>query len=284
MAQRFGGRYSHGQAGGVPQAGATVNPVGARANLMFVPPLVLALSSLTSGPVTLALGLGGALVLTAGVWLLRDGLRAEAEWSARAVARRPALPRKLLAAALTGAGAGLAALSGATGPVGAALYAVVAAALHVTAFGIDPMRDKRLDGVDDFQQDRVARVVDEAELYLAEMSERIGALRDRPLLVRLTAFQDSARAMIRAVQEDPRDLVAARRYLGVYLMGARDATAQYAALAARRDQPEARADYLSLLDDLQQNFTARTEKLLADDRSAMDIEMKVLRDRLARET
>ena len=283
MARRYGGAHSPGGPG--PLAGdAAVHPVGARANLMVLPPVVLAVASLGAGPLGLVLGLAGAGLLALGFWLLRDGLRAEAAWAGRAVARRPAIPRKLMAAVLAGAGTGLAALSGDTGIAGAALYALAAGGLHVAAFGVDPMRDKRLEGVDEFQQDRVARVVDEAELYLAEMSERIGQLRDRPLLVRLAAFQDSARAMIRAVQEDPRDLVAARRYLGVYLMGARDATAQYAALAQRRDQPEARADYLSLLDDLERNFSARTEKLLADDRSAMDIEMKVLRDRLARET
>jgi len=38
-----------------------------------------------------------------------------------------------------------------------------------------------------------------------------------------------------------------------------------------------------LLDDLSGNFAARTEKLLHDDRSDLDIEIGVLRDRLQRE-
>ena len=37
------------------------------------------------------------------------------------------------------------------------------------------------------------------------------------------------------------------------------------------------------LTDLQHNFAARTDKMLRDDRSDMDIEIKVLRDRLQRE-
>jgi hypothetical protein len=38
-----------------------------------------------------------------------------------------------------------------------------------------------------------------------------------------------------------------------------------------------------LLRDLGDEFAARTEKLLLDDRSDLDIEIGVLRDRLARE-
>ena len=41
--------------------------------------------------------------------------------------------------------------------------------------------------------------------------------------------------------------------------------------------------YEALLDDLQDNFAKRTEKMMLDDRSDMDIEVKVLRDRLHRE-
>ncbi len=89
--------------------------------------------------------------------------------------------------------------------------------------------------------------------------------------------------MIRTVEEDPRDLTGARKYLGVYLMGARDATIKFVDLYARNKDADARADYEALLDDLEQNFAARTDKMLLDDRSDMDIEINVLRDRLQRE-
>ena len=47
--------------------------------------------------------LGGFAALALSAWLLNEGLRAEAAFAARAVARPPALPRKLVAAVLTGA-------------------------------------------------------------------------------------------------------------------------------------------------------------------------------------
>ncbi|MCB5199511.1 5-bromo-4-chloroindolyl phosphate hydrolysis family protein [Loktanella sp. TSTF-M6] len=283
MAQRFGGKFSPGGGTAAPVDRVTVHPVGARANLMFAPPIALVFASLNNGPFVMVTALIAAGLMTAGAWLLRDGLRAQAAYDAREVARRPALPRKIIAAILAGVGVGLAAVTGDTGVAGSIVYGIAATGLHLAAFGIDPLRDKRLSGVDTFQQDRVARVVDEAEAYLTDMTNQIARLRDRTLTARVAAFQTSARRMIRAVEQDPRDLTAARKYLGVYLLGARDATAQFADLAARGPQPAAQADYTALLDDLEQNFTSRTEKLLADDRNAMDIEIKVLRDRLSRE-
>ena len=47
--------------------------------------------------------------------------------------------------------------------------------------------------------------------------------------------------------------------------------------------PGARADYEALLDDLETNFARRTSALLTDNRSDLDIEIGVLRDRLKRE-
>ena len=94
----------------------------------------------------------------------------------------------------------------------------------------------------------------------------------------------AALRMIRTVEEDPRDLTGARKFLGVYLMGARDASVKFVDFYKRNHDADARADYEVLLGDLEQNFAARTEKLLLDDRSDMDIEIKVLRDRLQRES
>jgi hypothetical protein len=116
MAKPYGGKFSPGAVtAGDLQQRPLVDPVGARANLMLVPPVILLFTSLGSGPAGLATGIAGAAALGIGAWLLRDGLRAAAEWQARSVARRPALPRKIIAALLTGLGVGLATTTGDSG-------------------------------------------------------------------------------------------------------------------------------------------------------------------------
>ena len=287
MAKQFGGKYSpNGTSDTSPREvidDRQVDAAGGRSNLLFIPAIVLVATTFSGGPVSLITGLVGAVALTLAAMLLREGLRAEAAYDLRKVARRPALPRKMLASALTGVGIAIASYAHDASILTALLYGVAGLSVHVAAFGIDPMRDKRMEGIDTFQQDRFAKVVDEAEAYLNVMKSQIEGLNDRRMLIRVTAFQAAARKMIRTVEEDPRDLTGARKFLGVYLMGARDATVKFVDLYRRSKDETARANYESLLGDLEQNFAARTEKMLLDDRSDMDIEIKVLRDRLQRE-
>lgn len=290
MAQRFGGKFSPDSKPETntasplrPMLNARVDPVGVRSNLMFVPPAVLTLMSLNDGALGLALGLIGASLWTGSAFLLREGLKAHAAYDARKVARRPALPRKILAALLAGGGAALAAWKAEPGLLIAAIYGVATTGLFLTAFGPDPLQDKGAEGVDDFQQSRVARAVDEAEASLAAMTDAALRARDRQVEARVEQFQSVARELFRTVEEDPRDLTAARKYLTVYLQGARDATVKFADIFARSGDMQARDDYLALLDDLEQNFAARTRKMLIEDRTDLTVEIDVLRDRLQRE-
>ena len=290
MAQRYGGKYSPDRSSQVsPEPaskgfkGASVDPVGARSNILFVPPIILAFMSINDGAIGLALGLVGAGALLLGAWLLRGGLTAEAAFNARKVARRPAFPRKIAAAVFAGLGSSIAAYATEPGLIAPLIFGAAAAALHIGAFGIDPMRNKGMEGIDTFQQDRVARAVDEAERHLNAMKDAVKRSGERRIIARVEQFEATARDLFRTVEEDPRDLTGAKKYLGVYLMGARDATVKFADVYARTQDPQARTDYEALLDDLEQNFAARTRKMLLDDRSDLTVEIDVLRDRLQRE-
>ncbi|MFS4580324.1 5-bromo-4-chloroindolyl phosphate hydrolysis family protein [Phaeobacter sp. C3_T13_0] len=295
MAQRFGGKYSPDdrdpKAEQEPEArpapngyrSAKVDPVGVRANLMVLPAGLIALLSVFSSAAGLAFGLLAAATWAGSAYLLRDGLRAEAAYDERTVARRPVLPRKIVAAGLCGVGTLFAVWRQDPGALSALIYATAALGLHIAAFGLDPLSDKGTEGIDGFQRDRVARVVDEAENYLSAMKDAALRARDRKVEQRVDAFQEVARDLFRTVEEDPRDLTGARRYLTVYLMGARDATIKFADIYTRSGDAQSRVDYLALLQDLEENFAARTRKMLREDRTDLTVEIDVLRDRLQRE-
>jgi len=252
MAQKFGGKFSPDvnpdgnldQKSAKARRRAAVDPAGGRSNVLFIPAVVLVATSISGGAFSLLFALSGAASLTLSAWLLRSGLRAQAAFDARKVARRPALPRKMLAALLTGTGAALAVMAHLDGVsiLSPLLFGVISTGLHLTAFGLDPMRNKGMDGIDTFQQDRVARVVDEAEKHLTTMRETILRAGDRQSTARLEDFVQTARDLIRTVEEDPRDLTATRKFLGVYLVGARDATAKFADIYSRSRDAQARTD------------------------------------------
>jgi 5-bromo-4-chloroindolyl phosphate hydrolysis protein len=286
MARRFGGKYSPTPAQpGAPRGGwvepePAAAPVGLKASLLFALPLPFLVTAFGDDPGRLFTQLGATGLLILSAWLTREGIRAHAAYEARKIARRPALPRKILAAVLTGAALALATLSWPGSAAYPLLFALFGAGLHLGAFGPDPLRDKGMTGLDPFQTDRVARAVEEAEAQLAAMKDAILRARDAALEARVDRFVAVARALMRSVESDPGDLTAARRYLSVYLTGAREATVKFADLYADNQLDSARADYEALLADLETNFAARTKALLANSHSDLDIEIAVLRDRL----
>lgn len=285
MAKRFGAKFSpNGSIDRDPKPTPVSADIkaGWRANILFFAPLPLLFRAFFKHPEGMALSLLALGVLLLAAWLTRDGVVAQKEYAARRVARRPAIPRKIFGSALTGIGLFIAGYSSG-GLFDALIFGGLGVVLHGFAFGPDPLRDKGMEGIDQFQTERVARVVDKAEKHLEQISDAILRAKDRRIEERVTQFQAIVRKMVRTVEEDPRDLTAARKYLGVYLQGARDATVKFADLYARSKDDKARGDFEALLDDLEHNFTARTENMLLDDRSDLDIEIEVLRARLQRD-
>ena len=285
MAERFGGKHSPGAASH-PRApgGRTRSRAGARVNFLFVAPVAMLLVAFQQEPTGMFLKVIAFGVMMLAAWLTREGLIAHDAYDARNVARRPAIPRKIFGSVLTGLGLALAGINPETfsllNPI---LYFVLGAALHFTAFGPDPLTDKGTVGMNAHETERVARAVDEAEKHLGEMKEAIRRARVPALERRVSDFVETAREMFRVVEEDPGDLTSARRYMGVYLLGARDATIKFADLYAQSQNEEARTDYETLLDDLEHSFTQKTQKLLRNDKSMLDVEIEVLRERLERE-
>ena len=283
MAERFGGKYSPQSNRPPAQAPAPsdLRPKGGwRASVLFLTAFLFLFPAFGDGPREMLMGLaaGGLLILSA--WLTREGLRAEAAYDARRIARRPALPRKLFGAALTGAALAVGGLIADHGIVYPLLFALVGAGLHLGAFGLDPMADKGMEGIDAFQTGRVARAVEEGEAHLAAMRDAILRAGDRGLERRVDQFAATARGLFRTIESDPGDLTAARKYLSVYLQGARDATVKFADHYARSRDAAARADYESLLADLETTFAEKSKTFLTNSRTDLDVEIAVLRDRL----
>jgi hypothetical protein len=295
MARRYGGRFSPpgavtGDGGARPERSAPlanrrVRAAGGRARLLYLLPLPLFFAglgaTLRGSPIEAAVELAGFAGLMLAAWLTNEGLRAEAVFAERTVAKPPALPRKLLAAALIGTSvAGVGLLSLGQGLVGAVVFGLIAAAAHVVAFGPDPLRAKGVEGADTATTDRVARAIDEAEQVLAETMEAARRIRDRRLEARIERICDQARDVFRAIERDPRDLARARRFLSVYIVGLRDATRKFADLWARRADPRARGDFEALLGDLETSFASKRAALLEDRSGDLEIEIAVLRERL----
>lgn len=296
MAQRYGGDHSPKKPTGPSDAtktankfrGRTAHQSDIRVKLLFLAPVPLlfaAIGELRAGDAFgMAAELTAFITLIFAAYLLRDGIKAQAAFEARAIARPPKIPRKLFAAELTGVGVMLASFFGwHLDLIPSFIFGIIASAAHIVSFGLDPMRKKGMGGVNEFDAERVAKAVDKAEALLRETLTAAKRIGNRQLEGRVESLASAARDMFRAVEEDPRDLTSSRKFLSVYLRGARDATIKFADLYSKTRDADAQRDYEALLADLETSFANQRETMLLENRSDLDVEIEVLRDRLKQE-
>lgn len=294
-AKRFGGEHSKG---GSTTGGASAPPRTAFAGRkasgfswrvlgLYLAPSGLLLPGLigllSADLPRIGWALGGYALVMFGAWMTGQGLKAEAAFAERLIAKPPAFPRKLfgggmIAAALFevmffGIGVGL---------FPSLFYGALALGAHIYAFGLDPMKAKGVVSHDGADLSHVIDRLEEAELVVDATIEAARRLGDRKLEARVDSLAYAARDILREIQSDPRDFRRARRFLSVHLVGLRDATQKYATAKAK-GAADMRAEYDDLLTDLEASFAKQRETLLTDDRVDLEIEIEVLRDRLKEE-
>ncbi|MEL7347064.1 MAG: 5-bromo-4-chloroindolyl phosphate hydrolysis family protein [Pseudomonadota bacterium] len=293
-AQRFGGAYSPGAARRAASAmpsrqleGRDTLRPDPRARLMYILPAPLLVAAVTSvigaNLANTGFAIAGFAALVGSAWMANEGVKAERAYNARAVARRPAIPRKLLSAPMSGLGVAFAQMANSEPSVVTAVgFGLLAMAAHLVTFGADPLRHKGID-LSDQEIDRVAGAIEEADTLLADIQGYARAIGDREISERLASLGDEVRGLLHRIAADPSDLGRARRYLSVHLVGAHEATRKYAEAHDQLKDPKLRADYVDLLEALEQSFARGRERMKSDERTGLEIEIEVLRERLGRE-
>lgn len=261
------------------------SPKGILMFLLPLPVLIAAVVSLAHGSLDGLLGnAAGYGLFLAGALLLRRGLLTEAEYGRRRVAKAP-WPLKTL-------GGGVIALAtGITAWFGAGQHPAIAVAFGLAAllgcylsYGFDPRVAKRFtdrDGVD--VTDRVLEALTQAEASIAAIEQSTRNIRNAELNSRLRRIVAQARQILTMLEEDPRDLRRARKFLNVYLDGAKQVTEGYAKTHARVAAPELEDNFRRVLATIEDVFQEQQQKLLETDVTDLDVQIEVLTTQLKRE-
>ncbi len=261
------------------------SPKGMLMFLLPLPVLFAVIASLARGSLGGLLGnaTGYALFLV-GALLLRHGLLTEAEYGRRRVAKVP-WPLKTLGGGVIALATGVTAYLGADQPLVMAIAFGLAALLGCYLnYGFDPMAAKRFtdrDGVD--ITDRVLEALTQAERSIAAIEQSTRDIRNAELNSRLRRIVGLARQILKLLEEDPRDLRRARKFLNVYLDGAQQVTEGYAKTHARATAPELEDNFRRVLATIEEVFAEQQQKLLETDVSDLDVQIEVLTTQLKRE-
>jgi 5-bromo-4-chloroindolyl phosphate hydrolysis protein len=253
--------------------------------LLPLPLLIALLAALATGQLgaVLANGAGFGLFML-GAALARSGFRVERAYQRRSLARAPRLPLKALGGLVVALAAGLTAFTAAGyGLLTSLAFGVATLIGYLMCYGLDPRRDKfdaRQVGV---SADEVLAALEEGERAIEAIEKARARMRNQELRARLGRIAAQARKILAGIEEDPKDLRRARKFLVVYLEGAQRVSEGYARTHTKLESGELEDNFRRVLDSIEQVFAQQQARLLEDDALDLDVQIEVLQKQLQQE-
>lgn len=127
------------------------------------------------------------------------------------------------------------------------------------------------------------QAIADAERQIAEIELANDGIRNTELSTRLDRIVGAARRILEVLKAKPEVLGRARKFLEVYLTGARQVIEKYAETHRFAPSEELESRFRRLLETIESSFAEQREALLADDVLELDVAIQVLEQQLRQE-
>jgi len=212
-------------------------------------------------------------------WCLRKGLQAEGP-----ITRTPKLPLKMLAAIITALATGMIAWLGAQQTLPVALMFAGGAFLGMyLSYGFDLRQKKKIADAQGYSGDEILRMLEESSLIIRSIEQANDNIRNTELNQRIENICAIADRILAEIESDSRDIRRARKFLNVYLDGARQVTEGYARTHQQTQSGQLEQNFRNVLETIETVFQEQHQKLLEEDVFDLDVKIEVLNTQLKRE-
>ena len=259
-----------------------------RAVLLYLLPLPLL------GAAVLALAKGALLklvvdsvalaVMLYAATLASKGLAKEAEYHDRKVATPPRYPLKTAAAGLTALATAVVAYFSVDYSLPIAVCFGIGTFMgFYLLYGLDPREEKAVKITPGLTTEDVVRAVDEGRRAIAAIDDANTRIHNPELSHRLERITGLAYKILTSIEEEPRDLRRARKFLTVYLDGAKRVTEGYARLHGTGQVTELEDNFRRVLVTIERVFNEQYARLQEHNVLDLDVQIEVLKTQLERE-
>jgi len=251
--------------------------------IMPMPVLITAIINLLKGNITASItsGLLFAAFMVAAI-VARHGFKLESKFKQKKFSKAPGKPFKSFAAIILAATTALTAFLLTNYNVfESALFGAVTLIAFYVAYGVDPREDRTGNISLGTNADEVFAALEEAELKITSIESSRKDIKNIEFNRHLKLIIEKARGILTLIEEDPKDLSRARRFLKVYLDGTARVTESYAntqnksASTAALDQ-----NFAEVLESIENTFDEQHKKLLENDQFDLDVKIEVLKAQL----
>jgi 5-bromo-4-chloroindolyl phosphate hydrolysis protein len=227
---------------------------------------------------------GFALYMLAAI-CLRKGLRAEYFYHKSRIAGPPNPRLKTFAGVLGPIATGVVAWLGAGHSLPAGMLFAGGAFLGMyLRYGFDPRVEKRkITAAYGYSGDEIRQALEDSSRIIRGIEQANNRIRNAELNRRIERICDIADDILADIAADPRDFRRARKFLNVYLDGARQVTEGYARTHRQTASEELEQNFRNVLDTIESTFQEQHQKLLEEDLFDLDVKIEVLNTQLKRE-
>lgn len=267
-------------------------PVLWRGWLLYILPFPLlpaAFFALADGESVKALvRFAGFALAMAGATAIRRGIRLDNEAIRRKLRRRASTVRyRAVGAALAAAGTFLVAwlgLESGPGLLGGILYALAVLLGCYLYYDFDGpgRKDPEIAAVG-ITTEELVELLDEAEGRIVAIENASRDIRNLEFRDRLRQIAAGARGILETIERDPVDARRARKFLKVYLDGARQVTEGYARTHRGQAEPELEDNFRRVLGTIETVIEEQQQKLRENNVDDLDVKIEVLQMQLEKE-
>ncbi|PIE00963.1 MAG: 5-bromo-4-chloroindolyl phosphate hydrolysis protein [Thiothrix nivea] len=256
--------------------------------LLPLPALIAGIIALIKGDIIGTLITGGSFATyMLSAHIARHGFKLEGEYKRRKIARAPRTPYKTVAAIFIAITTAVLAALGANYSLPAAVLLGGAAFLGFLLFyGLDPRKDKtgNITGYG-VSVEEMLEALEAANIRINAIDSANRKINNPDYHQRLNRITDKARSILDSIEEDPTRLSRARKFLKVYLDGAKKVTEGYVKSSSSHiGTTEAlETDFSNVLNSIEETFAEQHNKLLSNDNFDLDVQIEVLEQQLKRE-
>ncbi len=216
--------------------------------------------------------------------IARLGFKNEGKYYERSIARAPSTPYKTIAAIF------LSITTGLTSWLSIGDNILISILVGITVFigfylyyGLDPRKDKSGNIRLGVTTEEVIQALEDAEVRIDAIESARKHISNLDLNAQLKRITDKARGILKTIEEDPKDLDRSRKFLKVYLDGAKKVTEGYAKAKDVEQEVELSTNFANVLDSIEKTFDKQQEELKKNNHFDLDVQIEVLKTQLKQE-
>jgi 5-bromo-4-chloroindolyl phosphate hydrolysis protein len=208
------------------------------------------------------------------------GLKQEFEYYSKKLTKAPKTPYKLIAGVGLGVSTFFSAyVAGGLGLVVSIFLGSVSSIGYFLHYGFDPRVDK-LENIGDISAEFVLETLSTARGKLKSIEEDMGRIEDNLLNSKLKVATDKAYEIVRNIEDDPKDIRVARKFLIVYIDGIKRVTKSYVEMKESDITDDTKERLYALLGDVEKRFDREIERLKKNNQFNLDVHIDVLQEQI----